>query len=70
MCDKPRKDQIYHKKFVWSQWDASLQRMYVAHFRKQGKNANGQTLYRPFLTTYQFNANTQSEFMVSISCDF
>ena len=66
MCDEPKKEQIFHKKFVWCQWDMFHQRMFVTHFRKQGKNASGQTIYKPFLTAYQFNSSTHSDFMVGI----
>ena len=68
MSGEPKKEQVFHKKFIWSRFDKTHQRLYVVYFRKHGKkNSSGHATYKPFLTAYQFDKNTESQFMVSVT---
>ncbi len=69
MSGEPKKEQVFHKRFIWSQFDKTNQRLYVVYFRKHGKNPAGGTIYKPFLTAYQFTTQTTNQFMVRTFLD-
>ena len=64
MGGEPAKEEVFKKRYIWSQWDAASQCLHVVHFRKQGRNEMGRSVYKPFLTCYQFTNITQGEFKV------
>ena len=63
---EPRKDTVFYKSFIWSQWDAQGQRLHLVCFRKTDKTAYGGKIYKPILLSYQFNEDTQACFMVNL----
>ena len=66
MSGEPKKEQVFYKKFIWSQFDKINQRLFVVYFRKHGKISSGHATYKPFLIAYQFDSNTAVQFMVSL----
>lgn len=69
MSGEPKKDQIFERRFFWSQWDSQNQRLYVAHLQRQSKNTySGGNAMGPncLLNCYQFTEETVNELMVEV----
>ena len=59
MSQEPKKEQLFHRKFIWSQWDTLGQRLYVIFMKKMGRSTEGNVIQCPVLQAFQFSAQAQ-----------
>ena len=68
MSGEPKKDNLFHRRFVWMQFDHTHQRLYLIYFKRHGRDELGHSVHQPYFTAYQFIQGTakMSEMMVNV----
>ena len=66
MSGEPKKEQLFHRRFVWLQFDTAYQRLYVIYHRKNGRDERGHTVYQPFFTAIQFIENAVKSYQTAV----